>query len=68
MPFSSLSCMVLLLWQATADAPPLQADGWSPGLQKQYKLPLMRTDVLQASVDDSNFPVCVVAAASELNR
>ncbi|KAK9805902.1 hypothetical protein WJX73_003364 [Symbiochloris irregularis] len=38
------------------------------GLQKQYKLPLMRTDVLQAAVDDSSFPVCVVAAANELNR
>ncbi|CAL8471520.1 g11062 [Coccomyxa elongata] len=38
------------------------------GLEKQYKIPCMDTEILQTSVDKDTFPTCVNAAANELNR
>lgn len=38
------------------------------GLEKQYVIPCMDTEILQTSVDKDTFPTCVNAAANELNR
>ncbi len=38
------------------------------GLEKQYKIPCMDSEILQTSVDKDTFPTCVNAAANELNK
>ncbi|KAK9917986.1 hypothetical protein WJX75_000276 [Coccomyxa subellipsoidea] len=38
------------------------------GLEKQYRIPCMDSEILQTSVDKDTFPTCVNAAANELNK
>ena len=38
------------------------------GLQKQYKVPCMECEILQASIDEDALPILLVAEAKELSR
>ena len=38
------------------------------GLQKQYTLPCLEAEILQATVDKDMFPTFLLAEAGELNR
>ncbi|KAK9829514.1 hypothetical protein WJX72_006295 [[Myrmecia] bisecta] len=38
------------------------------GLQKEYRIPCMDSEILQAAVDKEAFPTCVIAGAAELNK
>eukprot|EP00884_Botryococcus_braunii_P012178 jgi/Botrbrau1/20961/Bobra.0135s0079.1 len=38
------------------------------GLVKEYTIPCMESEILQAAVDRASLPTCVVAAARELNK